>query len=81
MKILEDKGFKKEDNKYGSGEEYMNGNLYSQGTIGVHIDGDNVRITKYHFQGEHSHGNSSGLFSGKITDENEWKTILKMIGI
>lgn len=79
--LLESKGFTKKDNKYGTGDEYMNGDLYSHNTIGIHINGDNVSITKYHFEGEYSRNNSHGIFSGKINNEDEMKMILKMIGV
>jgi hypothetical protein len=81
--------FKEEDYDYYNNHskkrtvQFKNGDIYAQGTIGIDYEfaTANLKVTKYHFQGEYSNNNTTGLFNGEVHGVDDLRLVLKLLKI
>ena len=89
FKSILPKSFKEDDSDYYNNHSkkwcvrFNNGDIYDYGTIGIKYEFSTAKltITKYHFEGEYSHDNSTGLFHGEVGSIDDLKMVLKLLKI
>jgi len=61
--------------------KYIKGSIWNKGITVSLFKNQELKITKYHFESENSHNNSTILFWGTIKNKQELIKLMKQLGI